>query len=416
MKPWFLKDADIIQFPKRKADVVTLPNVNSYPDFISGVRDLQSKLKNKTISTDSYNKLYTDLITRFRLKNESAQTPWFLREYQTLDQAKKEIIAQVTALNPEDEETGKQSADLLDKIYSILNKNNTVNRLQTVVDKTLGNEYKETDLVEIAKTIAGAPIQYQDKLTFINNLQNDKCINHKLLTAPGNHSLDDLLLGSSINDAVFRHLLNYGRGKQSKGAGEHALAIMSKKITIQGKGDINVAGVPVELKVAITTGGGRFGEIAPSRQDMLGIINGISQIREPINQYLQNQKSINVAEFTRVVNELNLPPKTRRSIGSLVFGKIFANYANDLVTSFSKSNASPDEILRQYVKANFNYYKGTEQGGQWEILCAMSISKRRFAVISDGEQLINGTVSMMKNTPALIPTRPSDMLFQANPR
>ena len=78
---------------------------------------------------------------------------------------------------------------------------------------------------------------------------------------------------------------------------------MSKKITIQGKGDINVAGVPVELKVAITTGGGRFGEIAPSRQDMLGIINGISQIREPINQYLQNQKSINVAEFTRVVNE-----------------------------------------------------------------------------------------------------------------
>ena len=99
-----------------------------------------------------------------------------------------------------------------------------------------------------------------------------------------------------------------------------------------------------------------------------------------------------------------------------MFGKIFANYANDLVTSFSKSNASPDEILRQYVKANFNYYKGTEQGGQWEILCAMSISKRRFAVISDGEQLINGTVSMMKNTPALIPTRPSDMLFQANPR
>ena len=80
MKPWFIDEAEIIKFPTKKSNVVTMPNVNSYPDFITGVRDLQAKLKDKTISTDSYNKLYTDLINRFRVQRESADKPWFLRE------------------------------------------------------------------------------------------------------------------------------------------------------------------------------------------------------------------------------------------------------------------------------------------------------------------------------------------------
>ena len=107
MKPWFLQDAEIIQFPKRKADVVTLPNVNSYPDFITGVRDLQAKLRDKTISTDSYNKLYTDLINRFRTKKEQAETPWFMME----DPARLQDIAKQISSLPDNVESR-----LLDKI------------------------------------------------------------------------------------------------------------------------------------------------------------------------------------------------------------------------------------------------------------------------------------------------------------
>ena len=73
MKPWFekeLTEADIIDFPKPKAKVIRMPNVQEYPDFITGVQDLQAKQKDGTISQETYDKLYTDLIHRF-MKKES---------------------------------------------------------------------------------------------------------------------------------------------------------------------------------------------------------------------------------------------------------------------------------------------------------------------------------------------------------
>ena len=82
MKPWFEKElieADIIKFPEPKTNVVKMPRVADYPDFLTGVEDLRSKLDNGDISSDTYNKLYTDLIHRFA-KKESAETPWFIRE------------------------------------------------------------------------------------------------------------------------------------------------------------------------------------------------------------------------------------------------------------------------------------------------------------------------------------------------
>jgi len=82
MKPWFEKElieADIIDFPTPKAKVIRMPNVQSYPDFITGVSDLQAKQKDGTLSQETYDKLYTDLIHRF-MKKESFETPWFIRE------------------------------------------------------------------------------------------------------------------------------------------------------------------------------------------------------------------------------------------------------------------------------------------------------------------------------------------------
>ena len=82
MKPWFekeLAEADILKFPDPKAKVIRMPNVQSYPDFITGVQDLQAKQKDGTISQETYDKLYTDLIHRF-MKKESFDTPWFLKE------------------------------------------------------------------------------------------------------------------------------------------------------------------------------------------------------------------------------------------------------------------------------------------------------------------------------------------------
>jgi hypothetical protein len=88
MKPWFedelteadiLKlEADIIKFPTPKEKVIQMPNVQSYPDFITGVQDLQAKQKDGTISQETYNKLYTDLIRKFMKKENNS--PWFENE------------------------------------------------------------------------------------------------------------------------------------------------------------------------------------------------------------------------------------------------------------------------------------------------------------------------------------------------
>ena len=80
MKPWFekeIKEADIIKFPEPERKVIKMPSVSEYPDFITGVQDLQARLKKGQISKNSYNRLYQDLIHRF-MKKESFEKPWFL--------------------------------------------------------------------------------------------------------------------------------------------------------------------------------------------------------------------------------------------------------------------------------------------------------------------------------------------------
>ena len=58
MKPWFAKEADIIKFPEPKAKVIELPNVQMYPDFLTGVKDLHNRKAKGEISQDSHDKLY----------------------------------------------------------------------------------------------------------------------------------------------------------------------------------------------------------------------------------------------------------------------------------------------------------------------------------------------------------------------
>ena len=79
MKPWFVKEAEVIKFPEPENKVLDMPSVASYPDFMTGVSDLKARRHKGDISQASHDKLYTDLIHRF-MKKESFETPWFLRE------------------------------------------------------------------------------------------------------------------------------------------------------------------------------------------------------------------------------------------------------------------------------------------------------------------------------------------------
>ena len=95
MKPWFEKvliEADIIKFPEPESKVIELPNVQSYPDFLTGVKDLHNRKAKGEISQASHDKLYQDLIYRF-MKKESFENPWFLREAPQPDASLEDVEA-----------------------------------------------------------------------------------------------------------------------------------------------------------------------------------------------------------------------------------------------------------------------------------------------------------------------------------
>ena len=346
-----------------------------------------------------------------------------LNEYGSLDAAKQEIINALQSIdpNPEDVKIAKQNADILDKIYTILNSSNVLDRINAVLPGTLKGEYSEKDVVKIAQSLAMAPITFAEKNQFAENLKNDKVIDASIFVSPGIYTVDQLTYGDPVNRKMLDHMKAYGVGQQMKGPLEHALAIFSKEISIAGKGDITVAGEPVEVKAAIGekkgSGGGRFGETGrlPSREQMLGIINGYEQLKPMMDEYLATQKSMNISVFVDLVNKANLDPQTRADLGKKVFGTVFGAEAAPVVNAFVKPNADPDSVRKAYIVSNFNWYKNSDQGGEWKYLAGISLVDNAVGVIGTGEDLLR--ISAYKKNPSIITTdKPQEMLYQFNPK
>jgi len=87
MKPWFIREGDIIQFPKKDDKIIQLPSVDHYPSFIDGARDLHAKLKAGEISSTTHSKLYTNLIHKWSKKEN--MNPWFMSEDTTNPEIKQ---------------------------------------------------------------------------------------------------------------------------------------------------------------------------------------------------------------------------------------------------------------------------------------------------------------------------------------
>ena len=348
----------------------------------------------------------------------------FLREYTDVASAKKEIVQSIAQLDPgaDNPEAAKQAEELIDRIYTILNKNKVLDRFSSVLPDVLQGEYSDGEILKIAKEISEAPITFKQKVKFTDNLANDKVINPKVLLTPGLHTLDDLTFGDPVNKEVFKHLREYGVGQKMKGPAEHALAILSKKISIEGKGDVTVGQTPVEVKAAISEkkggGSGRFGESGrvPNRSEMVKIVTSFPEIATPVTEFLKTQSSMNVETFVQIVNSVEgLDPATRKNIGDKVFGAIFGAEAKPVIDAFSKPNAVPNDVRRAYIKSNFNWYKNSDMGGEWEVLASISFADNAVGVLRNADDI--DKVSVYKKNPAIITTdKPQEMLFQFNPK
>lgn len=347
----------------------------------------------------------------------------FLIEYTDLNTAKAEILKSINAIDPDtqDEDARKTAEQVLDKIYTVLNKNQVLDRFTSVLPSILKGEYNDTQVMKIAGEISKAPLSFAEKMKFTDNLASNKVINPKVLITPGTYTIDKLCYDSAVNKEVFLHMKSFGVGQLMKGPMEHALAILSSDIGIKGKGDVTVGNTPVEVKAAIGekkgSGGGRFGETGalPSRDKMLGICTSYEWLAGPINEYLEGQASLNVENFVSIVNNANPEASERKALGQELFSEIFQGHATEIINIFSKPQADPNEVRKAYIRANFEWYKDSDMGGAWQVLVGISMADNSVGVMSTGEDF--NKVSTAKKNPAIITTgKPQEMLFQFNPK
>lgn len=346
-----------------------------------------------------------------------------INEDPKLRQMKQEIVQAIDQfdLDTDDQEEIRQTAKILDHIYTVLNKTKVLSRISDVIPKTLQGEYQGKAIREIAEKIATAPISFAEKEKFLANLEKNKVIDEKILLKPGDHTLEALTYNDPVNLAMFHHMKAYGVGQQMKGPAEHALAIFNKNISIKGKGDVTVGTTPVEIKAYVGTnpsaGGGRLGEASavPTREKIVQILTGIPSIAAAVEEHLETQKSLNLTTLTLILNQLNIPAGERKKIATTIFREIFGKHAQLVITEISKANANPEAVRMAYAISNFNWYKDSDMGGQWQILAALNFANNKMTVIRNGEDLAK--VSLYSKTPSIITTdKPQEMLYQMAPR
>jgi hypothetical protein len=283
MKPWFAKEADIIKFPEPDKKVVQMPNVASYPDFLTGVQDLQARKNKGEISSDSHAKLFSDLIKKFA-KNEDVEMPWFFRE--NPDQQKIDNAAQQALTNPNNLRflnkilnlDAKTRATIMKQIDNI-NKGITtpgqqraqVKQIQMGIDKRIMKYIQKRGdkdaidnakaLVQIIKKVEPDTDKLKKWLKSFVNPKYDYVDIDKLL--PRNGLLKKTSYKNLITDPlaqqIFDQLLRFkGLGKSDSGPGEAGVAILSPYITFDDEGDLLVTDTKKTRKIEVKADAGNI--------------------------------------------------------------------------------------------------------------------------------------------------------------
>ena len=382
MKPWFIKEDNVIPFPKKDTGVVRLPNVNAYPDFLSGVQDLQNHLKRGDISSDIHKKLYQDLIHRF-MKTESFETPWFLREYDPKDASGIMGVIKQRLNDPTiDNET-------LNKVLMALEGGGLTKRLQNVLTNDPDAKRILEKVTETIFQAKGTPAE----LDFFIKQYPKGLVNIQNITAAGKKNWSEIFIGYQPGNFVARVVQRlYGLKNQGIGPGEICLSVLSPQIfhtaTKPGAGDIFIEGAGrYEIKGELSKAG-RLYDTRKSNVDM----NTIQQIRDQLKLV---KPRINL-------NDLIAAKPTQNQIAALITS-IFRYVDKNQVSNFVKNIMSGNEAQAkiEHTKLAYQNYRAmtTKDNESFVGIIFMSQNGEWTNVISTVEQLVQnlavGTIYVM---------------------
>ena len=259
MKPWFEKEiaeADIIKFPEPKEKVIKMPSVAEYPDFITGVQDLQARHKQGQISQDSYDKLYTELIHRF-MRKENVENPWFMESPEGIMSLTKQIQnlppdtdpAILDKINDYIQLAQDKQEDPEANIYTRISR-----KVKDIEDQDMQKYYKIVSKFMIGNGLSGKQID-----AIINAINNNECVNLDELKRSQN-SLENILFmykDSVETQKYYNDLLMYQPASRI-GPGEILFATHSKELIKGQKGDLTVMATGQEVEVKGGMFAGRF--------------------------------------------------------------------------------------------------------------------------------------------------------------
>ena len=368
MKPWFAKEADIIKFPEPEKKVIELPNVQSYPDFLTGVKDLHNRKDKGEISQDSHDRLYQDLIHRF-MKKESFETPWFLREAPN-DATGIMSLIQKRLNDPNiDSET-------LEKVLFALEGGGLTKRLQNVLEN---DPDAKRILEKVTETILSAKGSTKEIDAFINQYPKGM-VNIDALTSAGAKSWGDIFVGYDGNNFMSRVVDRlYSLKNQGIGPGEVCLSVLSPQIyhsgSRPGAGDIYIDGKGhYEIKASVAKPGRLF-DGRKAKVDM----NTIQNIRD---QLKIEKPRVNIKDL--IAAKPNQQQVT--SLANAIFRHVdnVAGFVNAVM-----KNDEPQAKIEHTKLAFTNYQNMTRKGEDTFVgIIFMSGGKKWSNVVSNIDELL----------------------------
>ena len=315
-----------------------------------------------------------------------------INEYTDLSVERDSIIKVISQMDV----TDKQQAQLIDKIYRIINSEHISTTIGTAFSRPLdkepmGDAEKLKIKADMAVVIAGLDSDYAAINQFLDQLaKTGSVVNIQELAKPIN-TLSACLNGSDIALQALQALSTYGVGKKQKGPGEYALAILSDQIHLAtGEGDLEIEGIgKVELKAANSSAGGRIGYGGGTQKMKRDAITPYAEYIPTIMAHIDSKGgSIGLRPFIQVLN-IDLPiadiknQEVRKAIMTALLVMDMEIYAGPIIDKIATSE-NIVEIESIYLQQNFLWYKNRDA---FDALLLIHIPNRKTAMIRNEQDL-----------------------------
>lgn len=315
-----------------------------------------------------------------------------LVEYTNINQAKQEIIRTVSGLDARNE----QQAEILDRVWKVLNRDDVGEKVNTafattLADEKISNQERNLIMRNLTEILGNLSADYKSMIAFLDKMEKGGVVNIGALSQPLS-TFEQVFDGDPVAIKAFNRLAGFGAGKNQKGPGEYALAMLSNEISLKaGGGDLSIKGMgEVELKAAIGSSGGRLGHGGLAQKDAKAALEKYhDNVPALLQHFEQGAKGMGLGQFVQYLNS-GLPARSpenkalRAQIALDLYSPVFGDFAQPIAKAFEQEDYQVIEDTM--VKANYDHYLDKDY---FDVLLLCSFGGGKFAAVKSGDDLIN---------------------------